>query len=65
MGQHLLPARTKINNEENDVKKYLPHVVKVTMGQKNIRRRKPAFYQFTFHTRLGRINHDCRFAILR
>ena len=23
MGQHLLPARTKINNEENDVKKYL------------------------------------------
>ncbi|MBO5841784.1 MAG: chromate transporter [Clostridia bacterium] len=23
MGQHLLPARTKINNEENDVKKHL------------------------------------------
>ena len=23
MGQHLLPARTKINNEENNVKKYL------------------------------------------
>jgi chromate transporter len=23
MGQHLLPARTKINNKENDVKKYL------------------------------------------
>jgi chromate transporter len=23
MGQHLLPARTKINNEENDVKQYL------------------------------------------